>query len=130
MTWQPRRVVLASAFATVAVLLAVATLAGAQARLLAGAGAMLVGLEAARVMARRPALSVDGGGLRVATGWRHTFVPWSSVVSVSAVRTGRLVPTTALEIDTDVSVLVLSAYQLGEDAAAVAAEVNALRPGD
>jgi hypothetical protein len=125
--WQPRPLAIGAAFGAIAVLLWVAATAGSQARVLAGGAAMLLGIEAARSLARRPALSVDETGLRVLTGWRHVTVPWDSVVRVHAVRAGRLVPTSALEIDVDSTVFVLAGYQLGEEPAAVATAVEALR---
>lgn len=99
-------------------------------RSVAGAAALLLLALALRDRVAQVRLSADHAGVTLVDGLsRRKRIPWSDIVSVRVdERSRRGRSARLLEIDTGVTVHLLSGRELGADPADVAAALDELRP--
>jgi hypothetical protein len=95
--------------------------------LLVVTAAALLG-EAVRLTVFRLVLTVDSAGVQVRSGGRQLAYPWDEVGNVTARTSRRLVTVKTLDLYLGDTLVVIPGYRLGADPAAVAAELEGMRP--
>ena len=110
--------------AAAALLVVLGALGDAGGRVLAWPAAGLLAGAALRDLVLTPTLAADRAGVRVVSGVRRRYVPWSEVEALRLVTDRR---TPLLELDLGETLVVLGRTRLGRPPADVLEELVALR---